>query len=194
MCGISAVLAFDDSSRAAAARDVLRMHAAVPHRGPDGEGFATAGCDLVGRAHGDERSLLGAPPARAALAFRWLIVQDPSPAALQPIASADGTKWLVFNGEIYNFVELREELGRDGFVFRSQSDAEVLLAAYEKWGTACFARFNGMWAVVIVDLERRQAVLSRDRFGIRPLFYAERNGRIDVASEIKQLLKVAPTV
>jgi asparagine synthase (glutamine-hydrolysing) len=167
------------------------MHALVPNRGPDGEGFMTAGTDFAAHRHA---SLHAAPPAVVALAFRWLVVQDPAPEAAQPMASADGKAWLIFNGEIYNFPELREELERDGFAFRSHSDGEVLLAAYQKWGTGCFARFNGMWAVVIVDLARRVAVLSRDRFGIRPLFYAERQGRIDVASEVKQLLAVAPSV
>src|SRR5581483_3262426 len=195
MCGISGIVAFDDRSRTSAGRDVAQMHSRIPHRGPDGEGFALAGCDLQARKFDEPGEVEHAnAPARVALAFRWLVVQDPSPAARQPIVSSDGAKLLLHNGEIYNHAELREELSHVGRAFRSRSDSETILAAYEEWGTDCFRRFNGMWAVVLVDLPSRRVVVSRDRFGIRPLFYAETAGRIAFASEIKQILPVLRSV
>src|SRR5205085_5935069 len=94
---------------------------------------------------------------------------------------------IVFNGEIYNFAELRRELEARGHRFRSSGDTEVILAAYERWGTQCFERFDGMWAIVIADLRERKLIASRDRFGIKPLYYAIIDGRLLFASEAKQI-------
>jgi asparagine synthase (glutamine-hydrolysing) len=193
MCGISATLAFQDASRATAARDVVKMHDLVPRRGPDGEGFAIVDGSWSSRRVSRD-AFTAASDAHVALAFRWLAVQDPDPEALLPMAGRSGATLLVFNGEIYNFVELREDLEREGCVFRTESDSEILLAAYDRWGTGCFSRFNGMWAVVLVDAAKRQVVVSRDRFGIRPLFYITSAGRIDFASEVKQLLALQSSV
>src|SRR5216683_563793 len=195
MCGIGAVVAFDERSRSTAARDVITMHGRVPHRGPDGDGFALVGCDLTAHAFSSPAALAGAEvAARVALAFRWLIVQDASLAAAQPMASSDGLKWLLHNGEIYNDPELRDELSRMGHSFCTRSDAEVILAAYEEWGTECFKRFNGMWAIVIADVSKRRVVISRDRFGIRPMFYSQESGRVLLATEIKQILQLLQSV
>jgi asparagine synthase (glutamine-hydrolysing) len=94
--------------------------------------------------------------------------------------------WIVYNGEVYNYVEIRAELGQLGHVFRSSSDTEVILAAYAEWGTDCFSRFRGMWGLVIIDYARNEAILSRDRLGIKPLYVWQGAGIIAVASEIKQ--------
>ena len=185
MCGISVVV---DPDASPAARDALRrLHEPIPHRGPDGEGFLLV--DASGR---PERtgSLDAARTGRAVagLAFRRLKIRDLSEAAAQPLGSSDGTRFLVFNGEIDNFRELRAELQADGFRFRSTGDAEVALAAFEAWGEECFRRFEGMWAIVIADLRTRRLVASRDRFGIKPLYWARDGSRLLLASEAKQIL------
>jgi asparagine synthase (glutamine-hydrolysing) len=108
-------------------------------------------------------------------------------------SSADGVRgryWALHNGEIYNFVELRGELERKGHVFRTTSDTEVILAAYAEWGVECFARFRGMWGLVLFDAERGDAILSRDRLGIKPLYTWTNGAILCVASEIKQFLRV----
>jgi asparagine synthase (glutamine-hydrolysing) len=108
------------------------------------------------------------------------------------MGNADGRIWVVFNGEIYNFRDLRRELQAKGHVFQSTGDTEVLLAAYEEWGEGCFARLDGMWAIVILDLRRNRLVVSRDRFGIKPLLWTiDDGGAVLFASEIKQLIAAA---
>ncbi|MGE3538140.1 MAG: asparagine synthase (glutamine-hydrolyzing) [Candidatus Tectimicrobiota bacterium] len=189
MCGLSAILTWDDGQDLPSA--LLRMHAQIPHRGPDGEGFAFV--DQHYRAtpvpHTDAVRSMSAPaPLRLGYGFRWLQIQDRSSTGAQPMQSHDGSLWLIFNGEIYNFQELRAELQHEGQPFRSQSDSEVILAAYQRWGTQCFARFCGMWAIVLADLRSRRVIISRDRFGIKPLFYAFEGQQLRLASEIKQLL------
>ena len=164
MCGISVIV----DPRARDLRERLRaMHAPIRHRGPDGEGFL-------------ERDTF-------AFAFRRLRIQDLSDAASQPMPSHDEQVWIVFNGEIYNFKELRRELEGD-YAFRSTGDTEVILAAYEQWGTKCFERFEGMWAIVIADLRTRKLIASRDRFGIKPLYWSIDDGRLYLASEAKQIV------
>jgi len=188
MCGLSAILDFGRGDRLL--KPLLDMHARIRHRGPDGEGFTIV--DSEGRvasaptAADLSYSALGA--LRVGLAFRWLQIQDPRKASAQPMASPDGSVWLIFNGEIYNFPEMRQQLTQLGHQFATFGDTEVLLASYLQWGTDCFARLNGMWAVVLVDLRQRKIVISRDRFGIKPLFYHRGPKRLIVASEIKQLL------
>src|SRR5205085_11857733 len=96
--------------------------------------------------------------------------------------------WIVFNGEIYNFRELSAELSAVGHRFESHGDTEVILAAYDEWGTDAFARLEGMWAIVIVDTRRQRVVASRDRFGVKPLYFSIDGGRLLLASELQQLL------
>jgi asparagine synthase (glutamine-hydrolysing) len=145
-----------------------RMADVLAHRGPD-----------------DAGALLDGP---VALAHRRLAIIDLSPGGHQPMPSADGDAWLVFNGEIYNYLELREELRALGHAFRSTSDTEVLLAAYSEWHVAMLDRLNGMFAFAIWDRERQTALLVRDRFGVKPLYYTIAGGRFRFASEIKALL------
>jgi asparagine synthase (glutamine-hydrolysing) len=168
MCGIAGLLA------AAGETDSLRMEASamaacLAHRGPDDAGVE------AGRGW--------------ALALRRLAIQDTSRAGHQPMTRGDLT--LVYNGEVYNFPELRRELEGYGHSFRSRSDTEVVLAALERWGTAAFARFNGMFALVLVDERRRKAILARDRFGKKPLFIARLRRGVLFASELKSLIAVA---
>src|SRR5262249_21392282 len=104
----------------------------------------------------------------------------------------DGTCWIIFNGEIFNYVELREELRTRGHVFRTETDTEVVLKIYREFGEEGFDRLNGMWTFVIVDLLRRRVVLSRDRFAIKPLYLLRRADALYFASEAKQLLSLVP--
>jgi asparagine synthase (glutamine-hydrolysing) len=167
MCGIAGVL---DRRGAPVALDELeRMSRTIAHRGPDDAGHWAA--EGVG------------------LASRRLAILDLSAAGHQPMRSADGTLVLVYNGELYNFRELAAELGAKGHRFVSRSDTEVILRAYEEWGPACVDRFNGMFAFAIWDERRRELVLARDRFGIKPLYYALHGERLLFGSEVKSLLE-----
>jgi asparagine synthase (glutamine-hydrolysing) len=122
------------------------------------------------------------------MAFRWLHILDTAPQAGQPMRSTDGRVLLMLNGEIYNYRELRQDLVALGHAFHTRSDTEVVLAAYRQWGVAMFDRLNGMWAMVLVDLRLGKVLVSRDRFGIKPLFHAHAGGCLLFASEVKQLL------
>jgi asparagine synthase (glutamine-hydrolysing) len=186
LCGISAIV----STRGHDVQRLLRMHAPIRHRGPDGEGFlgvtrageivrSTAADSFEALAHGREIVF--------SLAFRWLKIQDVNENARQPMATPDEALWIALNGEIYNFRELRAELESHGHTFATHSDTEVALAAYARWGTDCFARFNGMWAIVFLDLRARKVVVSRDRAGIKPLFWSKDGDALLLASEAKQI-------
>jgi asparagine synthase (glutamine-hydrolysing) len=186
VCGIG--VWFDPRPSAEGVERVLRLHAPIRHRGPDDEGFLfLAGDGTVARVASP--ALAPRSPITVGMAFRRLEILDLRPEAAQPMGSPDGSAWLVFNGEIYNFRELRAELEAGGRRFRSHGDTEVLLAAYERWGEGCFARLEGMWALAILDLRKRRLVISRDRFGIKPLYWALRDGALLLASEAKQILQ-----
>jgi asparagine synthase (glutamine-hydrolysing) len=146
------------------------MAAAVTHRGPDDEGVWLSGDGCVGFAH------------------RRLSILDLSAAGHQPMASDDGNIHVVFNGEIYNFAELRAELASRGHSFRGGSDTEVLIAAYREWGEECIQRIHGMFAIALWDSPRRRLFLARDRAGEKPLFYRHTEGVLSFASELKSLL------
>jgi len=165
MCGIAGQYCFDGREPD---RELLaRMSERLFHRGPDGSGTEIRGC--MGLVH------------------RRLAIIDLSDDGLQPMTNEDNTLWLVYNGEIYNYIELREELVAKGHRFRSQSDTEVILHAYEEWGTGCLRRFNGMWAFALWDDKTNQLFCARDRFGIKPFYYTEVMGSFLFASEIKAL-------
>jgi asparagine synthase (glutamine-hydrolysing) len=162
MCGICGVVAL---GRPAETDAVAAMARALDHRGPDGDGAFDA--------------------EGVALGFRRLAIIDLTDAGMQPFASDDGALRLVHNGEIYNYRELRRELEARGRTFRSQSDTEVVLRAYEEWGDECVRRFNGMWALALWDGRRRRLFCSRDRFGIKPFYYSFARRRLAFASEPK---------
>jgi asparagine synthase (glutamine-hydrolysing) len=166
MCGIAGVL---DRSGAPVPLEVLRrMGAVIAHRGPDDEGHFVDG--PVG------------------LANRRLAIIDVSPAGHMPMASRRGSLVITYNGELYNYRELQAELERLGHEFRSHTDTEVVLTAYEQWGAACVERFNGMFGLAIWDRDRRELFLARDRFGVKPVYYAEVGPLVLFGSEIKSLL------
>src|SRR5262249_7553512 len=120
---------------------------------------------------------------------RRLSILDLSHAGHMPM-NYQNAFWIVYNGEVYNFIEIRMELAKLGHTFRSSSDTEVILAAYAEWGADCFARFRGMWGLVILDALRNEIVLCRDRLGIKPLYMWQSPGMVAVASEIKQFLRL----
>ena len=124
------------------------------------------------------------------LAHRRLSILDLSPAGHQPMVNRGGTRWITFNGEIYNFRELRAELAAHGHSFLSDTDTEVILAAYDRWGSDCVRRFNGMFAFAIYDVERHDLFVARDHLGIKPLYYALRGETLAFASEAKALFEV----
>jgi asparagine synthase (glutamine-hydrolysing) len=154
-----------------------RMSETLVHRGPDGEG----------------ETVLRGDGLHGWFGHRRLRVVDLSEAAAQPMSSDDGAIVLTYNGEIYNFAELRAELRALGARFRSHGDTEVVLRAYEAWGDACVARLDGMFALAIWDARRGRLLLARDRTGKKPLFYSAAGGRLTFASEIKALL-ISPWV
>lgn len=148
---------------------IRRMMGVLAHRGPDGDGVFVK--DHVGLGH------------------RRLAVIDLSSAGRQPMSNEDGSIWIVFNGEIYNFLELREGLIRKGRVFRSQSDTEVIVHLYEELGLEVLGALRGMFALAIWDAKRRRLLLARDRFGKKPLFYFAGSSSFVFASEIQSLLE-----
>lgn len=175
------------------------MTASLRHRGPDDEGYVLIGPSEAQSYYGtdtprvaipDVPDIRDAPEGEYRLAFghRRLSILDLSFSGHQPM-SYRNRYWIVFNGEIYNFIELREELIREGYTFHSTSDTEVIMAAYDRWGAACVERFNGMWAFAIYDAQNENLLLSRDRFGIKPLFYYRDATRFVFASEIKAILQ-----
>ncbi len=188
MCGISALLQFGDGKRCGLA-PLLTVHSALAHRGPDGEGFLLLNDELEARRllHVPAQEDLLAWRPRVAAGFRWLKIQDLSPAACQPFGSLDERYWILFNGEIYNFRELREELRSLGHAFQTRNDTEVALISYLEWGSDCFRRFNGMWAMLIFDLACGKLVGSRDRLGVKPLFYSVDDDRLLFASEAQAI-------
>ena len=165
MCGIAGQLSWTappDSEL------VARMTRCLAHRGPDGEGVKTVG--------------------PVALGHRRLAILDLSRAADQPMTDVSGSHWIVFNGEIYNYRELRGELTKLGARFKTRSDTEVILEAYKQWGADCVSRFNGMFAFALWDDHQRRLLLARDRLGKKPLYFRQdASGTVTFASELKAL-------
>lgn len=167
MCGIAGIIVADPSDLAVS--DLGLLGQALRHRGPDGEGRWTSADGCIGLVH------------------RRLAIIDTSALGDQPMHSADGRYTVVFNGEIFNFVELRAELKAKGALFRSESDTEVILEAWRHWGVDMLTRFNGMWALALVDNRNGEVFLARDRFGIKPLHYIHRAGFFAFASEVRAM-------
>ena len=173
------------------------------HRGPDDEGyllFNTQTGRLVSCGGQDTDGRLNLPRIETyfgeafdlAFGYRRLSILDLSPAGHQPMCSSDGRYWIIYNGEIYNYLELRQELQKYGYNFRSGTDTEVILAAYDKWGKECQSKFNGMWVFAIWDVQEKCLFCSRDRFGIKPFYYSTSDVFFAFASEIKSLIGFVP--
>ena len=169
MCGIAGIVSI--RGEAVEPGGIERLTSQMAHRGPDGTGYW----------FNAERNV--------ALGHRRLAVIDPGEGGYQPMVSADGRHIIVFNGEIYNFIELRAELEASGVRFRTQSDTEVILAAWQIWREGMLLRFNGMWALAIFDTKTEDLFLARDRFGIKPLLYTLSPDRFAFASEQRALVQ-----
>jgi asparagine synthase (glutamine-hydrolysing) len=171
MCGLAGYFAFGGRAQPVDVMHLLRMRDRMTRRGPDGAGLWIANDRRVGLAH------------------RRLSIIDLTEAAAQPMASHDGRLHIVFNGEIYNFADLKADLQRDGAVFSTHSDTEVLLHLYDRHGPAMLSRLRGMFAFVIYDTRERSLFLARDLTGIKPLYFAEQDGCFRFASQVKALLE-----
>lgn len=170
MCGISGII--DKKNEHISRLELEKMTDVIKHRGPDGFGYFY------------DNSL--------GLGHRRLAILDLSESGEQPMTRSD--RWtIVYNGEVYNYLELREELMQQGFSFSSETDTEVILAAYAFWGEECVNKFNGMWAFAIYDHVEQTLFCSRDRFGIKPFYYTETESSFAFGSEIKQLLPFITT-
>ena len=168
MCGIFGHIGHISKQLAISCTDTM------VHRGPDGRGIW----------HRDD----------AALGHRRLAILDLSEQGAQPMSYAKGRYWITYNGEIYNFLEIRKELEAKGYQFKSESDTEVILASFIEWREDCLQKFNGMWAFAIWDDHKKMLFLSRDRFGKKPLFYAPVPSGFAFASEMKALFPLLPQI
>lgn len=169
MCGIAGIF---HPQRELAEFGVTAMTAAQTHRGPDDEGIET----------------FAVPGGSLALGQRRLAILDLSPAGHQPMTHLDTGDWIIFNGEIYNYPALRRELEASGARFRSRCDTEVILHAYARWGTDCFDRLYGMFAIALYDRAQQRLILARDPLGIKPLYYAWTDNGLVFASELRALV------
>jgi len=204
MCGIAGIV-FLSRKNFSIKNAVFKMSQSIRHRGPDDEGFVlfnesiyvTAGSNDTPK-NSFETSLSFSPKNHineindesfnVALAHRRLSIIDLSPLAHQPMCDYSERYWMTFNGEIYNYIELRKELETEGIQFKTQSDTEVVLHAFIKWGKDCVHLFNGMWSFVIYDRTNQQLFASRDRFGVKPFYYYFKDGIFCFASEQKAIV------
>ena len=189
MCGIFGCFDRDGD----VPRNILRRATAiVSHRGPDGWGYLLAN-PSSGTANFCRDPGEFSAPATISFGHRRLSIIDLSEAAGQPMGTPEGDLWITYNGEIYNYIELRKELAGKGHVFRTASDTEVILHAYREWGEECLSRFNGMWAFGLLDLRRKRLFCARDRMGVKPFYYHTNGKRFLFGSEIKQFF-VDPSI
>lgn len=170
MCGLAAIFNYRQPVAPVDRDELLRIREAMFNRGPDGSGHWISDDQRIGLAH------------------RRLAIIDTSAAGIQPMATQDGSIHIVFNGEIYNFRELRLQLEGEGIIFRSNSDTEVLLNMYRKYGAGLVHYLRGMYAFVIWDDTKKGVLLGRDPFGIKPLYYADDGRTVRVASQVKALI------
>ncbi|MFA5400919.1 MAG: asparagine synthase (glutamine-hydrolyzing) [Dehalococcoidia bacterium] len=207
MCGIVGIIDF--KSTGIRTNDLVRMANAISHRGPDDEGYVLANfstgehISAMGKeTHTDvlssdfvytPRSDISDIPGLYNLGFghRRLSIIDVSPAGHQPMCNDTGDIWIIHNGEIYNYIELRNELRAKGHHFKSNSDTEVILRAYMEWGPDCLCKFNGMWAFAIWDSVKKELFCARDRLGIKPFYYYFDSHIFAFSSEIKGLLQLS---
>lgn len=204
MCGIAGIISKTNST--SLKEDVLAMSQAIKHRGPDGEGFAfftnsksiAAYSNETPRCNIESQSFLFNPNLalqnlendfNVAFAHRRLAIIDLSESGHQPMCDRSAGYWITFNGEIYNYIEIREELKKIGHTFVTQTDTEVVLEAYKEWGFNCLQKFNGMFAFVLLDKKNNQLFCARDRVGVKPFYYSNTNDSFTFASEYKAFIK-----
>ncbi|HEY9188660.1 MAG TPA: asparagine synthase (glutamine-hydrolyzing) [Ignavibacteria bacterium] len=200
MCGISGIFNIDNTP--ISVELLQKMANSIRHRGPDDEGFLLVntinggiehryGNDTISELKSKTNYLLTESDFKPNLGFgyRRLSILDLSSNGHQPMTNIDGSLWIEYNGEIYNYIEIKEELLLKGYKFRSNTDTEVILNAYEEWGFDCLKKFNGMWAFAIWDNKKKLLFCARDRFGVKPFYYYFDNKKFVFASEIKAILQ-----
>src|SRR5579862_2731650 len=195
MCGIAGIV----SPQGFDPQILISMTHTVKHRGPDGFGvvYFDVDSDAPGECFHDRDGSPSFENPTLGFGARRLAILDLSEMGNQPMQIDDGRLWITYNGEIYNYVELRAELESLGHRFRTGTDTEVILRSYREWGSSCVERFSGMWGFAIYDRDQRKLFCSRDRFGIKPFYYFATPSLLLFASEIKQILEhpgVARTV
>lgn len=204
MCGIAGIISKNNS---VSLKDtIFAMSQAIKHRGPDGEGFAffskihsvSVYSDDTPRINKESHSFLFNPNTsiqniesnyEIAFAHRRLSIIDLTESGHQPMCDTKGDYWITFNGEVYNYIELREELKNKGHVFVTQTDTEVVLEAYKEWGFECLQKFNGMFAFALFDKKNNQLFCARDRVGVKPFYYSNTDSAFAFASEYKAFIK-----
>ncbi len=185
MCGIAGVLDF--SGQGVNLDRIERMTRLLSHRGPDDQGLAFF--DITGKCAWQGKELVAdLPRPDLALGHRRLSIIDLTDMGHQPMACHKQQLWITYNGEIYNYIELRQQLMDLGHQFKTHCDTEVILKAYLQWGRECVTRFNGMWAFAIWDCQHQKLFCSRDRFGIKPFYFCKSEKQFSFASEIKSVL------
>jgi len=189
MCGICGEIDFGNER--ISVEVTKRMCDALAHRGPDDEGMLFIRGNRTIEVNKSSGSYQGEGGFEVGLGHRRLSIIDLSEAAHQPMCNEDRTIWIVYNGEIYNFQEIKKRLEEKGHLFRSKSDTEVIIHAYEEWDVECLKYFRGMFAFAIWDSKRKRLFLARDRLGKKPLVYWMGKGRLIFASEIKAILQAA---
>jgi len=187
MCGIAGIVApggFDPAL-------LISITNLVRYRGPDGYGFAffDVRSESIAECFHNEEKLPAFQKPSLGLGARRLAILDLSDLGTQPMDTDHGNLWITYNGEVYNYLEIREELEHLGHMFRTHTDTEVILRAYQQWGSSCVQRFNGMWAFAIYDRKQRSLFCSRDRFGVKPFYYFMTDSLLVFGSEIKQILE-----
>jgi asparagine synthase (glutamine-hydrolysing) len=204
MCGIAGIIS--KSNTATLKEQVFAMSRAIRHRGPDGEGFAFFSEQNFLPVYSDEtpatirnnRNFRYMPETAIdqlaegytmAFAHRRLSIIDLSEAGHQPMCDPTQNLWITFNGEIYNYVELREELRQKGHIFLTQTDTEVILVAYKEWGISCLDKFNGMFSFVLYDRQQQEIFCVRDRAGVKPFYYINTKDTFAFSSEYKAFIK-----
>lgn len=204
MCGIAGIISKNNS--VSLKETVFAMSQAIKHRGPDGEGFAffskihsvSVYSDDTPRINKESHSFLFNPNTsiqniesnyEIVFAHRRLSIIDLTESGHQPMCDTKGDYWITFNGEVYNYIELREELKNKGHVFVTQTDTEVVLEAYKEWGFECLQKFNGMFAFALFDKKNNQLFCARDRVGVKPFYYSNTDSAFAFASEYKAFIK-----
>jgi len=183
VCGLNAILT--EKGASAPFFMIEKMHAQIPHRGPDGEGFLSWSSNRKIEIDHEFKQLT---EGQLLFSHRRLAIQDTFSRSMQPMANNNKTLFIIFNGEIYNFIEIRQSLEKLGYSFKTNSDTEVLLKAYEVWGKDILPKLVGMFSFLILDLRKFCLFIARDAFGIKPLYYSYKNGRYFFASELNSLI------
>ena len=204
MCGIAGIIS--KTNKVSLKDTVFAMNQAIKHRGPDGEGFAFFSKTNSVPVYSNETPLVNKERETflfnpkisfqniddnydLVLAHRRLSIIDLSESGHQPMCDTKGDYWITFNGEVFNYLELRDELKQKGHVFVTQTDTEVVIEAYKEWGFECLQKFNGMFAFALVDKKNNQVFCARDRVGVKPFYYSNKEDVFAFASEYKAFIK-----